>query len=117
MDAGEVILLSFLTGLAGGLIGQQQGRKEGYNQARAETQRWVHLVSAENAAVRNENVRISQENGSLRKENEVLKSLLRQQPTTPQAEAILNKLGKVEFRLTQLLPPAFESSDHDTSMN
>ena len=75
-------------------------------------------MSLQNTHLQDENTRLSQENGSLRKENDIVEGLLRQQPTTPQAEAILKALGRVELRLTQTLPSAFENGeDHDTTMN
>src|SRR3990172_10421315 len=73
-------------GIAGYLLGKKHGYNDGYNQARAEDEQLLaqYLTQIQNknweiANLQTQNSRLSQENGSLRKENEILKALLRQQ--------------------------------------
>ena len=48
----------------------------------------------------------------------MLKALLKEQPTTPQAKAILKSLDKVQLRLTELLPTIYDDGqDHQTRLN
>jgi hypothetical protein len=118
MDSGGWIALGLLGGLVAFVIGENRGRKAGYKRAKAEDQQWVREVSEESVFLHSENARLSQENGSFRKENEIVKNLLRQQPTTPEAEAILKAVGRVELQLTQILPSAIDDGeDHNTSLN
>jgi hypothetical protein len=118
MDSGGWILLGLFAGFVAYIFGENRGRKAGYKQAQAEDQQWVRKVSQESAYLRSENAKLSQENGSLRKESEIVKNLLRQQPTTPEAEAILKAVGRVELQLTQFLPSAFEDGEnHDGQIN
>jgi len=115
----ETIVVSLATGLGGYALGKAHGCNKGYNQAKTEDAQLIEQYEAQSQAARHdvaylraENSRLQQEKGSLHKENEILKGLLRQQPTTPQAEAILKALGRVEFRLTELLPPEFDPGDN-----
>jgi hypothetical protein len=99
-------------------IGKDNGCKKGYRQAKTEDQQWIQSVSGDNIALQSENAKLAQENGSLCKENEIVTNLLQQQPTTPQAEAILKSLQRVELRLTEALPSALDDGeDHDFLMN
>jgi len=120
LTAGGVI-----GGFGGYALGKKHGSNDGYNLAKAEDDQLIAQYQAQlqnmrrnNAHFQAENNRLLQENGSLCKENDILKGLLRQQPTTPEAEAILKTLGRVEFQLTQFLPPIFEDGeDHQTQSN
>ncbi len=113
-----LILLSVCTGIVAYAIGENRGRSVGYRQAKAEDRQWVRQVSQKSIYIHNENTKLSQENGSLRKENDIVKNLLRQQPTTPEAEAILKAVGRVELQLTQCLPSALDDGEyHDTNLN
>lgn len=128
-SSGGIIALVAGAGIVGGLIGHSAGSNsgfaKGYNQRAAEDAQLIAQYETQIQDMRRdiayaqmEDNRLLQDNGSLRKENEILKGLLRQQPTTPQAEAILKILERVEFRLTQTLPPLFEDGgDHNTEMN
>jgi hypothetical protein len=92
--------------------------KKGYQQAKADDSRWIQKASADSMTLRAENTRLAQENGSLCKENDIVKNLLRQQPTTPQAEAILKSLQRVELRLVEALPSILDDGEnHDVSLN
>ena len=99
-------------------VGRNKGNNEGYERTQIQYGQWVRKVTADNVALQAGNARLSQKNGSLCKENDIVKNLLRQQPTTPEAEAILKAVGRVELQLTQFLPPAFEDGeDHETQQN
>jgi hypothetical protein len=121
MDSNEIVLVVLL-GLSVGYIsyeiGKNQGNSQGYKRAVNNYTQWAQTKSTENDYLRSENARLSQENGSLHRENEIVETLLRQQPTTPQAEAILKARGRVELRLAQTLLSAFENGEeHDTNVN
>ena len=77
--------------------GYQEGYPDGYLQARREDQ---HLIGQLQTQINNLRGQLSQS----QVENRVLRELIRQQPTTPQAEAILKALQRVEFRLDGFLP-------------
>jgi len=103
------ILLGLGIGIGGYAIGKNHGYDDGYDQAKTEDAQLIAQYQAQLQNMRRdgvqlqaENNRLLQENSSLCKENDILKGLLRQQPTTPESEAILNTLGRVEFRLTEL---------------
>lgn len=123
--AGAGLLGLAIGGLGGYALGKKHGYNDGYNQAIAQDaqligqyQSQLQNLSCDNTQLRGENNRLLQENISLRMENELLKGLLRQRPATPEAEAILKTLERVEFRLTQVLPPIFEDGeDHDSRRN
>jgi len=118
MDSSGWVFLGILGCVVVYAIGNNRGRKAGYQQAKTEDRQWVQQVSEESISLHSENARLSQENGSLRKENEIVENLLRQQPTTPEAQAILKAVGRVELQLTQILPSALEDGeDHDPSVN
>ena len=114
-----------ICGLGGYALGKRHGYNNGYDHATAEYtqliaqfQTQIQNMRRDSAHLQAENNRLLQENGSLRKENDILKGLLRQQPTTPQAEAILKTIERVEFRLIQTLPPLFEDGgDHNAETN
>jgi len=112
-------------GLGGYALGKKHGYNDGYNQAKADDnqllaqyQTQMQNIRRDSAYLQAENNRLSQENGSLHKENQILKDLLLQQPSTPQVEAILKTLGRIELHVTQFLPPLFEDGeDHETQQN
>lgn len=112
-------------GLGGYALGKKHGSNDGYNLAKAEDDQLIAQYEAqlqnmrrEIAYLHGENNRLSQENGSLHTENNVLKGLIRTQSSNPSVEAILKTLGRVEFRLTQFLPPLFDNGeDHETNVN
>lgn len=117
-------LLSLGTGLGGYALGKHHGRNEGYDQAKvednnliAECQVQIQNMRRNSVHLQAENTKLLQDIGSLRKENQILKDVLKKQPSTPQDEAILEKLEQVEFRLIQALPPIFEDGDHNTEQN
>lgn len=114
MKSSEVVIAGLLILGVGYIVyqaGRNKGNNEGYERAQIQYSQWTRKVTADSVALQTENVRLSQENG-------IVKNLLRQQPTTPEAETILKAVGRVELQLTQFLPPAFEDGeDHDTAIN
>jgi hypothetical protein len=112
------VLLAIGVGYIVYMFGKGRGYNNGYDQAQSEAQQWIHRVTVESASLQSDNARLSQENGSLRKENDIVKNLLRQQPPTPQAEAILKSLQRVELRLVEALPSVLDDGeDHQTQLN
>jgi hypothetical protein len=117
-DIAGVVLLGLGVCYIAYQSGRSRGNKEGYERAQVQQGQWVCEVTTQSVALQARNVQLSQENGSLHKENDIVKNLLRQQPSTPEAEAILKAVGRVELRLDQFLPPAFEDGeDHSNSLN
>jgi len=116
------VLVGLTTGVGGYLLGKSHGHKEGYNQAKIEDssaiQELEQALQQANTALykaygtinnrRQEGEQQLQETQRLRSENEVLKALVHEHPTSAQTEAILKALRRVEFHLTELLPPQFE---------
>lgn len=109
---------STICGLGGYALGKKHGYTDGYDQAKAEDGQLIAQYQPQIQKLRREHAFLSAENSRLIQENEILKNLLKQQPSTPQIEAVLETLGRVEFRLIQALPPIFEDGgDHDTEQN
>ena len=114
----ELVIGGAIGGLGGYALGKKHGYHNGYNQAKAEDNQLIVQYQAQIQKLRREHAFLSAENSRLTQENKILKSLLKQQPSTPQAEAILEALERVEFRLIQALPPIFEDGgDHNTEIN
>lgn len=90
----------------------------GYQQAKAEDAAVIRQQQLENARLQADNSQLIADKGRLETEVKVLKALLKEQPTTPQAEAILKSLDKVQLRLTELLPSIYDDGqDHQTRLN
>lgn len=124
--AAGSILFSCVTGLGGYAFGRQHGYNDGhsngydlgYQQAKAEDAAVIRQQQLENARLQADNSQLIADKGRLETEVKVLKALLKEQPTTPQAEAILKSLDKVQLRLTELLPPIYDDGqDHQTRLN
>lgn len=117
-DIAGIVLCVLGIGYVAYESGRSKGNKQGYERAQARDSQWIQKVTADSTALQAENARLSQEIGSVRKENNILKNLLRQQPTTPQAEAILKAVGRVELRLDQFLPATYEDGEnHSNALN
>jgi hypothetical protein len=113
-----VIVVGVVAGFVGYAIGDSVAYKRGYGNAQTVSHQLIRKAYIENTYLHNENAKISHEKGSLRKEVEILTNIVRQQPTTPEAETILKALGRVQFQLTQLLPSALEDGEgHDSLLN
>jgi len=119
----ETLFLVGSTGFLGYSVGKEhgrnEGRKEGYNQAKAEDSiaiqqlhRDLQQANGALSSMRQEREQQLQEMQRLRSENEVLKALVAERPASAQTEAILKALQRVELRLTEILPPEFDAGNN-----
>lgn len=114
----ELIIGGAIVGLGGYALGKKHGYNDGYNQAKAEDNQLLFQYQAQIQNMRRDSAYFQAEINRLLQENQILKDLLRQEPATPQVEAILKKLGRIELCVTQFLPPLFEDGeDHETQQN
>ena len=122
MDTGLGLLGIALSGIGsyafGKSNGYKDGHKDGYNLARYQDSKIVRQYQSQCQSVQCENAELIGQKNRLLQENEILRGLLSQQPTTPQSEAILKSLQRVELRLTEALPSILDDGEsHNTMSN
>lgn len=118
MDTALGLLGLTVSGIGSYALGKYHGNKDGYNKAKNEDNKLVRWYQVQYQNIVRENAELHGQKDRLIQENEILKSLLSQQPNTPQSEAILKSLKRVELRLTEALPSVLnDGEDHQTQMN